>query len=241
MPTSFKEQIWTILFRTDTKFWRIFDEIILVLILISIGLVMLESVEAYAFQYKKIFLVLEWIITILFTIEYGLRIWSARKPKKYAFSFYGVVDLISILPAYLWLVITWVHALWVVRALRLLRIFRILKMSRYISEGNVLIHALRSSWHKISVFLMTVVLAAIIAGSIMYLVEWAESGFTSIPRSVYRAIVTITTVGYGDISPVTPLGQFLASILMIIWYGVIAVPTGIVSAQVAVESVKKDA
>ena len=236
---SFKEQIWTILFRTDTKFWRIFDEIILVLILISIGLVMLESVEAYAFQYKKIFLVLEWIITILFTIEYGLRIWSARKPKKYAFSFYGVVDLISILPAYLWLVITWVHALWVVRALRLLRIFRILKMSRYISEGNVLIHALRSSWHKISVFLMTVVLAAIIAWSIMYLVEWAESGFTSIPRSVYRAIVTITTVGYGDISPVTPLGQFLASILMIIWYGVIAVPTGIVSAQVAVESVKK--
>jgi voltage-gated potassium channel len=151
-----------------------------------------------------------------------------------------MVDLVSILPAYIWLFFTGAHALGVIRVLRFLRIFRILKMSRYISVGNVLVHALRSSWQKISVFLMSVVLVAIIAGAIMYLIEWAQSGFTSIPRSVYRAIVTITTVGYGDISPATPVGQFLASLLMIIWYAVIAVPTGIVSAEMTSEKVKKD-
>ncbi len=189
--------------------------------------------------YGKQFFVGEWIITGLFTIEYMLRLWSAKNRKKYVTSFYWIVDLVSILPAYIWLFLTWVHALAVVRALRLLRIFRILKLNRYVSESNTMMKALQASWRKILVFLIAVTIIVTIAWSIMYLVEWWENGFENIPKSIYRAIVTVTTVWYWDISPNTPIGQFLASLLMIVWYWIIAVPTWIVTSEMTLRWAKK--
>lgn len=192
---------------------------------------MLESVPAIDAKYHKELLIGEWVITIFFSIEYIARIITVKKPFRYIFSFYGIIDFISTIPLYLSFILAGSSYLVTVRALRLLRIFRILKITRYIGEATKLRRALLVSRAKIFVFLFAVFIVAIIAGTLMYLIEGEESGFTSIPHGVYWAIVTLTTVGYGDISPATPLGQFLASILMIMGYGIIAVPTGIVSAE----------
>ena len=183
-------------------------------------------------KYHKFFDIAEWVITILFTLEYFGRIIAIKKPTKYIFSFYGIIDLLSTIPKYLSLLFVGTHALVALRALRLLRIFRILKLARYVGASNRLMVALRASKAKILVFLFFIVILAIILGTIMYLVETEQdSGFTSIPRSIYWAIVTLTTVGYGDIAPVTPLGQLIASVIMIMGYGIIAIPTGIVTAE----------
>ncbi|WP_310994370.1 ion transporter [Aequorivita marina] len=215
---------------------RLFDIILLILILVSVIIVMLESVKSIDIKYHQLFYVIEWIITIFFTIEYIARIVTVKKPKEYIFSFYGVIDLLSTIPLYLSFIVVGSTYLLTVRALRLLRVFRILKVTRYVGEGNKLRKALIESRAKIFIFIFAVLIVAIIAGTLMYLIEGEESGFKSIPVSVYWCIVTLTTVGFGDIAPVTPAGQFLATLIMILGYGVIAVPTGIVSAQY----VKKD-
>jgi voltage-gated potassium channel len=228
-----RKRLYMIIFQSDTPAGRLFDLILLVLISLSILSVFLESVASYRAEYGTLIRTAEWLFTALFTVEYILRIYSSEKPLSYIFSFYGFVDLIAVLPTYLSLFFVGTHYLVVIRAFRLLRIFRILKLSRFMSEGNVLKSALKASMHKIVVFLASVVTLVTIIGTLMYIVEGDNSGFTSIPISIYWAIVTITTVGYGDISPQSPLGQFLASILMIIGYGIIAVPTGIVSVEMA--------
>ncbi len=192
---------------------------------------MLESVKKIDEAYHTILYYGEWVITIFFTIEYIARIITVKKPSKYIFSFYGIIDFLSIIPLYLSFFIVGTQTLVTVRALRLLRVFRILKVARYIGESNKLIRALKQSREKIFIFLFAVLIIAIISGTIMYLIEGEESGFKNIPISVYWSIVTLTTVGYGDLSPVTPIGQFIASFIMILGYGIIAVPTGIVSVE----------
>lgn len=192
---------------------------------------MLESVQSINDQYGDLLNIAEWVITILFSIEYILRIVSVKKPWNYIFSFYGVIDLLSTIPKYVSLILVGTHNLAALRALRLLRVFRILKLARYISESNRLLVALRNSRAKVAVFLFFVLILCIILGTVMYMIEGSENGFTSIPRSVYWAIVTLTTVGYGDIAPGTPLGQLIASVIMILGYSIIAIPTGIVSAE----------
>jgi len=236
--TKVKEHNWRsklheIIYEADTPLGRIFDVILLILILLSVIFVMLESVEPIDRKYHEYLYIGEWIITIFFSLEYILRIITVKKPTRYIFSFYGIIDFISTIPLYLSFILAGSSYLLTVRALRLLRIFRILKVTRYIGEANKLTKALKNSRPKILVFLFTVLIIAIIAGTLMYLIEGEESGFTSIPRSIYWAIVTLTTVGYGDIAPTDPLGQFIAAILMIMGYGIIAVPTGIVSAEYA--------
>ncbi len=231
-----KHRIHQMIFGVNTPEGRGFDIIILVLILQSVGLVMLESVEEYGNHpvWREYFHILEWLLTILFTFEYGLRLYSVKRKSAYAFSFYGMVDLLSIIPTYLTLFALNTQYLISIRSLRLLRVFRVFKLARYLGESQVLLDALKASRAKITVFLGAVLISVMVIGSVMYLVEGpADSGFTSIPKSVYWAIVTITTVGYGDISPVTPFGQFLAALLMIIGYGIIAVPTGIVSSEIS--------
>lgn len=228
-----RKKIYVVVFGSDTPGGRLFDIVLLILILLSILSVFLESIEGTDSPYILYIRIAEWIFTVLFTLEYALRIYSSKKPLRYIWSFYGLIDLIAILPAYIGLFFAASHYLIVVRAFRLLRVFRILKLSRFLNEGNILRKALQSSLYKITVFLTTVVTLVIIVGTLMYVIEGSESGFTSIPVSIYWAIVTITTVGYGDISPITPIGQVLASILMITGYGIIAVPTGIVSVEMA--------
>jgi voltage-gated potassium channel len=229
---NWKSKLHEIIYEADTKAGKLFDVLLLVTILASILLVMLESVPSIDEKHHIFFNVSEWVITILFTIEYILRIISIKKPKHYIFSYYGIIDLLSTVPKYLSLIFGGAHALVVLRSLRLLRIFRILKITRYLGESNKLMEALIASKAKITVFMFTVVIVCLILGSVMYIVEAGQdSGFISIPRSVYWTIVTLTTVGYGDIAPVTTLGQFIASMVMILGYGIIAVPTGIVSAQ----------
>ncbi|HYK75949.1 MAG TPA: ion transporter [Daejeonella sp.] len=228
-----RKKIYIIVFRSDTRLGRLFDLFLLWLILLSILSVFLESVASFRQQYLLYIRIAEWIFTGFFTLEYALRIYSSHKPLKYIFSFYGFIDVIAFLPTYLSLLFAGTQYLVVFRAFRLLRVFRILKLSRFMNEGNILKNALKNSLYKITVFLTSVITLVIIVGTLMYIIEGDESGFTSIPVSIYWAIVTITTVGYGDISPQSPLGQFLASILMIIGYGIIAVPTGIVSVEMA--------
>lgn len=222
-----------IIFGANTKSGKLFDVALFYVIIASIILVMLESVKSLDAKFHTLFKVLEWIITILFTIEYITRIITIKAPRKYIFSFYGVVDLLSTIPMYLSFVFVGSQSLVAFRALRLLRVFRILKLARYMGESTNFVIALKESRAKIAVFLSFVVILCIILGTLMYLIEAPESGFTSIPRSVYWAIVTLTTVGYGDIAPQTPLGQLIASAIMILGYGIIAIPTGIVSAQMA--------
>lgn len=227
-----KDKIHEIIFEADTPLGKYFDIFILVLIVLSVLVVMLESIESLQIEYANLFLYIEWIFTIAFTIEYALRIYCVRNPLKYATSFYGVVDLLAILPSYLSFLIAGTHSLMVIRALRLLRIFRIFKLGHYRSEGHVIIRAMAASRNKIAIFLFFITILIIIVGSVMYLVEGGNNPkFDSIPRSIYWAIVTLTTVGYGDISPETSLGQFLSAIVMILGYAVIAVPTGIVSSE----------
>ena len=226
-----KLKLHEIIFEADTKAGKLFDILLLIAILLSVVVVMLDSVNQMNREYGEILFYAEWFFTILFTIEYFLRIYSVGLPVKYIFSFYGIVDLISILPTYLSLIFAGSHFLITIRMLRMLRIFRVLKFAQYLGAANNLAIALRASKRKILVFLFTVMIIVIIVGSLMYVIEGAKNGFTNIPKSIYWAIVTITTVGYGDISPQTSLGQILASIIMIVGYGIIAVPTGIVTAE----------
>lgn len=239
MPNKIKSQSWKsklheIIYEADTQQGKLFDVVLLIVIIASIVLVMLESVDSFDNKYHDFLNVAEWVITILFSFEYIARIISLKKPVKYIFSFYGVIDLLSTIPKYLSLFLVGTHHLVALRALRLMRVFRILKLTRYIGESTNFILAIKKSRAKIAVFLSFVLILCIILGTIMYLVESnEESGFSSIPRSVYWAIVTLTTVGYGDIAPITPMGQFIAAIIMILGYGIIAIPTGIVSAEMS--------
>lgn len=229
---NWKSKLHEIIYEADTPAGKWFDIVLLILIIASIGVVMLESISSVEALYAKELDIAEWVITILFTFEYIARIITIKKPSEYIFSFYGIIDLLSTIPKYLSLFLIGSHALVALRALRLLRVFRILKLARFIGEGNQMSKALKASRAKISVFLLAVFMLCIILGTIMYMVEGgAGSGFSSIPRSVYWAIVTLTTVGYGDIAPVTGLGQFIASIIMILGYAIIAVPTGIVTSE----------
>ena len=234
-----KSRIHQIIYGTHTPAGRMFDIILLVVILYSIIIVMLESVKGYDTKYHDFFNISEWVVTILFSIEYILRIISVNKPKKYIFSFYGIIDLLSTIPKYLSLLFVGSQYFTALRALRLLRVFRILKLVRFLGESNNLIRAINASKTKIFVFIFFILIISIILGTFMYLIEGPEHGFNSIPHSIYWTIVTLTTVGYGDISPETPFGQFIAVIIMIIGYGIIAVPTGIVSAEYAASSKAK--
>lgn len=226
-----KEKLYEVIFEADTLSGKVFDICLLIIILLSTVVVMLESIPTKSAEMATLLTTFEWIFTILFTIEYTLRLTVVKNKVRYATSFLGLVDLLSILPTYLAPFISGTQVLVVIRIIRLFRIFRIFKLSQFIGAGNTLRTALLASRHKIGVFLLTVSMSVIIAGTIMYLVEGEENGFSSIPVSIYWAIVTMTTVGYGDIAPQTPLGQTIASLIMILGYGIIAVPTGIVSAE----------
>ena len=236
--TPFREGLHEIIFEADTRWGKLFDILLILLIMASVILVMLDSVSSIRQSYGRLLYFIEWIFTILFTIEYILRLYSVRRPLGYATSFFGIVDLLAILPSYLSIIFPGTHYLLVIRILRVLRIFRVLKLAQYIGEIQVLSRALLASRRKITVFLFAVTTLVIIFGAMMYLIEKPEHGFTSIPRSIYWAIVTLTTVGYGDISPKTELGQAISAIIMIIGYGIIAVPTGIVTAELT-QSYKK--
>ena len=226
-----RESLHSIIFGAETYAGKLFDIVLIICIAFSVLFVMLSSVEALYQQYGKLFFYAEWTFTLLFSIEYALRLISVRQPKLYARSFYGVIDLLSILPSYIGLLLPGIKYMLIIRILRLLRIFRIFKLAEYVEEADTLMTALKNSSEKILVFLYTVLTLCIVFGSLLYVVEGSASGFTSIPKSVYWAIVTLTTVGYGDIAPQTPLGQMIAAAIMILGYGIIAVPTGIYSAE----------
>lgn len=234
--TSWKSKLHEIIYEADTPAGKLFDVILLWAILFSILMVMLESVASLDQKYHTFFNISEWIVTVIFTIEYIARIIAIKSPKKYIFSFYGIIDLLSTLPKYISLLFAGTHYLVAIRALRLLRIFRVLKLMKFVGASNRILVALRNSRPKIFVFLFTVMIVSVILGTIMYLIEGPKSGFTSIPTSIYWTIVTLTTVGYGDIAPQTPIGQIIAVFIMIIGYGIIAVPTGIVTAEMAIGS-----
>lgn len=231
--SNWKSRWYTIIFESDSKAGRRFDILLLFAILGSLLVIMLESVPSLQESYSDWFAALEWGFTLLFSIEYLIRLRIVKRPISYALSFYGIIDLVSILPTYLAIFLGGAQYFIVIRSLRLLRVFRVLKMVRFLGEANILTEALRASRHKISVFLVAVICATFILGTAMYMIEGPENGFTSIPISIYWCIVTLTTVGYGDISPHSPFGQFLASIIMILGYGIIAVPTGIVTSELA--------
>jgi voltage-gated potassium channel len=228
-----QKKLHEIIFEADTLAGKWFDIILLWSILLSVIAVMLESVESISTIYGNELRIIEWIFTIIFTLEYIARILSVGKPLKYMFSFYGIIDFISIVPTFIGIFVSGTHTLSVIRSIRLLRVFRILKLVKFIGEANLLAKALKASRPKIVVFLFAVLSLTFILGTVMYLIESPEAGFTSIPTSIYWAIVTLTTVGYGDIAPQTVLGQTLASLIMIIGYAIIAVPTGIVGAEMA--------
>lgn len=233
-----RRKLYIIVFQTNTRAGRLFDIVLLWAILGSILVVTLESVKELDTEFEMWFEVIEWIFTILFTIEYLVRIFILKKPLKYVFSFLGIIDLLAIVPTYLSLFVTGGAYLVVIRAIRLLRIFRILKLSRYLKEAQMLVNALSASRYKLMVFIGAVLSVVLIMGTLMYVVEGASHGFTSIPRSIYWCIVTITTVGYGDIAPETELGQVLASVLMLMGYAILAVPTGIVTGEMMKENQK---
>ena len=228
-----RERLYIIIFESDTPAGKAFDVLLIGAIVLSVVAVTLESVRAVNAEYGPWLRNAEWVFTILFTIEYGLRLLCARSARRYAASFYGVIDLLAIIPTYLSALFPGTQYLLAIRLLRTLRVFRVLKLAEYLSEANLLMRALRASQRKITVFIFAVFTLVVILGSLMYLIEGAENGFTSIPMSIYWAIVTLTTVGYGDISPQTIVGQMLAALIMIIGYGIIAVPTGIVTAEIA--------
>jgi len=220
-----------IVFGTDTRAGQAFDEILIVAILVSVAAVMLDSVQSIHARYGAALYIVEWGFTTLFTLEYLLRLWVSDRPLRYARSFYGLVDLVAVLPTYLSLFVPGAHYLLSIRLLRALRIFRVLRLLAFIREANFLVEALVQSRRKIGVFLFTVLILMVIFGTLMYVVEGPGNGFTSIPVGIYWAIVTVTTVGYGDISPVTGLGRAIAAIAMLTGYAIIAVPTGIVTAE----------
>lgn len=230
-PVSWRGKLHEVIYESHTPAGKAFDIALLICIVLSIVVVMLDSVPSLHRRYSHEFFMLEWGFTILFTLEYLLRLVSVRKPWLYAISFLGIIDLLAILPLYFSLIFVGTQSLLVVRSLRLLRIFRIFKLKHFLTEMQFLSNAMQASLKKIAVFMLVVLMLVIILGSIMYLVEGPENGYTSIPESIYWAIVTLTTVGYGDISPVTPLGRFIATLVMFIGYGIIAVPTGIVTSE----------
>jgi len=238
---SWRFKLHEIIYEADTPLGKLFDIVLLILILVSIVFIMLESVREIDAKYHRILYVGEWVITIFFSLEYIARIITVKKPRAYIFSFYGMVDLLSTIPLYLSFLFPGSSFLFSVRAVRLLRVFRILKITRYVGEAAKLRKALISSKIKIFVFIFGVLIIAVIAGALMYIIEGPEHGFTSIPLSVYWCIVTLTTVGFGDIAPSTPFGQLLATVIMILGYGIIAVPTGIVSAEYSKSMDKPDA
>jgi voltage-gated potassium channel len=222
-----------VIFEADTSAGRAFDVGLLIAILVSVVAVMLESVADIRREYGVVLRALEWILTVAFTLEYVLRLAAVDRPGRYARSFFGLVDVLAIAPTYLALIVPEAHSLMVIRAIRLLRVFRILKLAQFLGEAQLLVTALRASRRKITVFLGGIVTVVVIVGALMYLIEGEAHGFTSIPTSMYWAVVTMTTVGYGDIAPRTTLGQLLAALLMILGYGIIAVPTGIVTVELA--------
>jgi len=233
-----KSKLYKIIFEAETPAGKAFDIALIICIILSIGVIMLESVDSVKDQIGGILLTFEWIFTIVFTIEYILRVWVITNKRRYVYSFYGIIDLVSILPTYLSLILTGASVILIIRSVRLLRVFRVLKLGRFVGESQALVTALKASRHKITVFLVTVVTSVILAGTLMYLIEGKENGFNNIPTRIYWAIVTLTTVGYGDISPSTPLGQAVASVIMILGYGIIAIPTGIVTAEIALQKSK---
>ncbi len=226
-----RESLKRIIFGSETPMGKAFDVILIISIIVSVMAVMLGTVNKISQQYRMLLYYVEWFFTLLFTLEYLLRLISVQRPWIYARSFFGIVDFLSIVPTYLVFLFPGIKYMLVIRILRLLRIFRVFKLSAYLGEAQILMGALNKSWRKILVFLYTILTLVIVFGSLMYVVEGSESGFTSIPRSVYWAIVTLTTVGYGDIAPQSPLGQAIAAAIMIMGYGIIAVPTGIYSAE----------
>ncbi len=222
-----------VIFSSDTAAGRKFDLWLLLIILVSCGLVMLESVKAVEERCGLLLRVLEWVITLVFTAEYALRVWSAPNRLRYMFSFYGIVDLLAVAPTYLSIFFPWAHSFALVRAVRFTRVFRILGLVNYMHEARLLLMALLASRHRIIVFMLAVLALVTVFGAVMFMIEPREAGFTSIPRSIYWAIVTLTTVGYGDIAPSTTLGQVFASMIMILGYAIIAIPTGIVSVEMS--------
>lgn len=244
MPESkrvlLRRRLQEIIYESNTTAGKVFDVSLLIVIVGSILIVMLDSVEKWHLAYGDVFITLEWIFTIIFTIEYILRLISIKRPVKYVISFFGIIDLLAIIPSYLSIFFGGAQSLLVFRALRLLRVFRIFKLTHFLTEMQFLSVAIKGSLRKISIFMMVVLVLVVILGSVMYLVENGENGFASIPDSIYWAIVTITTVGYGDISPVTTLGKFVASVIMMMGYGIIAVPTGIVTTEMALAARKRE-
>ncbi len=240
MPTyrfqaHLRARLYRIIFGTDTPAGQGFDIILIYVILASVLLVILDSVAAFSNPYSDIFFRLEWFFTLLFTLEYLVRIYCSPKPLRYMTSFFGIVDLLSILPSYLAFFITNANFLLIIRLFRVLRVFRVLKLIRYLSEANVLLRSMKMARRKIFVFFFSVIILTSIFGSLMFILEGPENGFTSIPKSIYWAIVTITTVGYGDITPHTALGQAIAALAMLTGYAIIAVPTGIITAELSLE------
>jgi voltage-gated potassium channel len=237
---AWKRRLYTVIFESNTPGGKAFDVSLLVAIGLSVIVVMLESVKSVQAGYAPMLRTLEWIFTGLFTLEYVARLLCVRRPWHYAWSFYGVVDLVAILPSFIYL-FTSANYVMVVRVLRLLRVFRVLKLAHFLEESDTLVTALRASRRKIMVFIFTVLAVVFVMGTLMYLIEGEANGFTSIPHSVYWAIVTLTTVGYGDMTPQTPLGRFVASLIMIMGYGIIAVPTGIFSMELRQAAKAKEA
>ena len=236
---SLKENLFSVIFEADTPAGKLFDVLLFVAILISVGLTMLSSVESIRAAHGIWIYPLNGLFTVLFTVEYGLRLYCAPKPVRYARSFFGVVDLLAVVPFYIGLFIPSTRFLDVIKVLRMLRIFRVLKMAQYVGEADLLMNALMASRRKIGIFVVVVLTIVVILGSLMYIIEGEANGFTSIPRSVYWAIVTLTTVGYGDISPQTNIGQSLAAVIMIIGYSIIAVPTGIITAELGLSAARQ--
>ncbi len=230
---AWRRRLYVVIFGHGTPAGKAFDLALIVCIVASVAAVMLDSISAFRDTYGGWLQALEWAFTLIFTVEYGLRLLCAPRRAAYARSFFGVVDLLSILPTYLSLVLPGSQYFQVIRVLRVLRVFRVMKLAAYTGEADVLMVALRNSRRKLSVFIVTVLVLAVVLGTAMYLVEGQTHGFASIPLSIYWTIVTITTVGYGDIAPETPLGQALASVIMLIGYAIVAVPTGIVTVELA--------
>lgn len=240
-PVKWRADLYEIIFEAETPVGKTFDILLLWAIFISVFIVIMESVTTFRIRYGNFLHRLEWFFTFIFTIEYIARLVCVKKKRRYVFSFFGIVDFVAIIPTYLAIFLSGAQSLLAIRALRLLRVFRVLKLGRYLSEFDVLIKALKASKDKILVFLMVVMTVTVIMGTIMYLVEGEVHGFTSIPKSIYWAIVTMTTVGYGDIAPQTVIGQMLASLIMIMGYAIIVVPTGIFSVELSLAARSKGA
>lgn len=230
---NIKKKLYIIMFYANTRSGRLFDQALLWAILISVLTVLLESVPSLGEQYGRLFMGVEWFFTLIFTLEYLLRIYISPKPRRYIFSFWGIIDFLAAIPLYLSLFYPGTQFLFVIRFLRFLRVFRVMKLARFTSEARALSVALRSSMYKIIIFLTSILILVLLLGTLMYVVEGKEEGFDSIPESIYWAIITITTVGYGDLVPQTSLGKFISSFVMIIGYAIIAVPTGIVTSEMS--------